>query len=133
MKLLIGAILLISSSAFAYEPSAREAFLSILAPGQYSGKACTVTIEDQGSKVVITAKNNQFSKRMEVSNSDSYHLRGVQFLSSKFIRINQDMRIENFVRTVPATVSTQYIAVGDIWHSTSRNNLEEVVECVVDL
>ncbi|MFP5384510.1 MAG: hypothetical protein ACLGHN_00425 [Bacteriovoracia bacterium] len=133
MKLLIGAILLISSSAFAYEMSAREAFLSILSPGQYFGNECSVKIEDLGSKVVITAKNQEYVKQAEISDSDTYHRRGVQFLSSKFTRINRNLRIENFIRTVPSTVSTQYIAVGDIWHSTSRDNLEEVVECVVEL
>jgi hypothetical protein len=133
VKLLIGAILLISSSAFAYEPSAREVLLSILSPGQYFGKECSVTIEDQWSKVVVTAKNHHSTKRTEVSSSDSYQRRGVQFLSSKFTTINRDTRVENFIRTLPATVDTQYIVVGDIWHTTSRDHREEVVECVVEL
>ena len=133
MKLLIGAILLISTSAYALEMGARDVFLSLLTPGQYYGDQCSVTIEDLGNKVVITAKNQRYSKVKEIENNDSYSRRGLRFLSSKFTLINRDTRVENFIRTLPANNDTQYFAVGDIWHVYSREIREEVVECVVEL
>lgn len=134
MKSLIAALLIVSTSAFAGE--AMDTFRALVPAGTYNGNGCSVSVSDLGNKIVITASNSMLTTKREISENSSFfrpNRNPNNFYSSDMVTTRRGLT-ENFVRTVIASDSTRYFAVGSIFQADYPNgDRENVVECVVNL
>jgi hypothetical protein len=136
MKSLFAALLIVSTSAFALTPT-QSAFLSVLPEGNYVGSynssPCSLSVSNYGDSVVYEASNFQLTTKRVLTLQSTHAPRRGALLSSDIVDLRNG-RKENFIRTVPVTEATRYVAVGDIFTSEYPNgNSESVVECVVNL
>ncbi|WP_408096273.1 hypothetical protein ACJVC5_14635 [Peredibacter sp. HCB2-198] len=136
MKLLVTALVLLSSTAFAQIPDATDVLTAILPVGSYSGsynnRPCKVSVKKTANGVQVTASNDSLVRVREVARGSVYFARRQgQFLSTEKFATNDGTR-ENILRTTPVTETQQYVVVADHFIA-NRNNYEMAVECVVDL
>jgi len=138
MKTFIAALMLISSTAFAYELDATEALLQTVSAGEYygitpSGDDCSVAVRNLSSKIAIVATANGVTKRSEVYSGAAYRWKPGQrsFLATTFTTTLNGSR-ENIFRTIAVSTNTQYVVVADMIVD-GRSSEETKVECVINL
>lgn len=135
MKMLLIALALVSSSAFAQEMDATEALTMVLPVGTYSGRfegeRCSVTVREEANGVKVTATNARLTRSRLVEYGSVYKLWGTtQFLSSTSIGTNDGFN-ENLVRTRADVTGKQYVVVADRV-VVMNDQFEHKVECIVN-
>lgn len=138
MKTLIAALLLVTSSAFAYELDATEALLQTVAAGEYTGITpagddCSVAVRNLSSKVAVVATANGITKRSEVYSGAAYRWKPGQrsFLATTLTTTLNGSK-ENIFRTIAVSTNTQYVVVADLIVD-GRSSEETKVECIINL
>lgn len=138
MKTLIAALLLVTSSAFAYELDATEALLQTVAAGEYTGITpagddCSVAVRNLSSKVAVVATANGITKRSEVYSGATYRWKPGQrsFLATTLTTTLNGSK-ENILRTIAVSTNTQYVVVADLIVDGRRSE-ETKVECIINL
>ncbi|WPU63223.1 hypothetical protein [Peredibacter starrii] len=136
MKLLVTALVLLSSTAFAQVPDATDVLTAILPVGSYSGsynnQPCKVSVKKTANGIQVTASNNSLVRVREVARGTVYFARlPGHFLSTEKLSTNDGTR-ENILRTIPVTENQQYVVVADHF-IVNHINYELAVECVVNL
>lgn len=138
MKTIIAALLLVSSTAFAYELDATEALLQTVSAGEYSGITpqgddCSVAVRNLSSKVAVVATANGLTKRSEVYSGATYRWKPGQrsFLATTLTTTLNGSK-ENIFRTIAVSSNTQYVVVADLIVD-GRSSQETKVECIINL
>lgn len=138
MKTIFAAILLVSSSAFAYELDATEALLQTIRAGEYQGVTpqgddCQVSVRDLTNKVAVVASSEGVTKRSEIVTGSTYRWKPGQrsFLATNLTTTLSGSK-ENVFRTIAVGQKTQYVVVADVVVD-NRDVNETKVECIIDL
>lgn len=139
MKTFLAALLIVSTNAFAQELDATEALLQTLPAGTYYGEStkggdCQVKVQKRSTGVKVSASANGQTMSYETLNQTSYRWNPGQrlFFSSVVSKYPHNERSEDFIRTIAVKENTQYVVVGNLFHS-GRDSKETIIECVVNL
>lgn len=130
MKIIIAALMLMSSVSFASDLEAPGAFLSVVRAGDYYGDQCQVSIRKYSDSVTIEVSANGAWRRNVITSGNAfrYNPANRSFLFTNKTSSGNGSR-ESIVRTIAVTDRSQYIVVSEL-SVNNRDSSESSVECV---
>lgn len=137
MKILVMALTLLSTSAFAQTLEATAVLNSVLPTGIYQGKSpegniCSVYVQSTSRGVVVAASSQGRTLKRVVEIGSSYRMGAARYFLSSDVYGTNDGFNENTLMTRAVTEDSQYVVVADRV-VVQRESFEHKVECIVNL